>query len=601
MHIIFSVKGYVFIMCGIVGFKGKKDAISVLVSSLEKLEYRGYDSSGIAYVCDGDIHIQKEVGKIHNLKEKVDLSIVSTCGIAHTRWATHGKSTKENSHPHQVGKITLVHNGIIENYGSLKKELLEKDYHFLSDTDTEVAAALLDYFYQDTKDMILSIKKLFDKLEGSYAFGIICKDDLESLYVVKKDSPLIVAESEIGKFIASDVPAILDYTNSYYVLEDYEFAKLNNEITFYDRFGNIILKRLKKYDASADIIDKGNFEHFMLKEIYEQPEIVADLIDYYVADDFGKFRETLPDFSKYSRIYIVACGSAYHAGLVLKKVYEKYLNIEVSVYLASEFRYQKLFLGPEVLTMFISQSGETADTLKSLLIAKENNSDTLAIVNVYDSSIARHADYVLYTRAGSEIAVATTKGYTSQILVGVLIAVWIAKLEIDFSLKIIMKNILSDSIYFDIAKSIYQENHIFFIGRGVDYGLSMEGALKLKEISYIHAESYAAGELKHGTISLIEDGSYVFGIVTDDALKDKTISNLKEVIARGAKVIVVVREDFIDDFSFAEFVVCVPKVFDIYQALVAILPLQMIAYYTAKLRGCDIDKPKKLAKSVTVE
>jgi len=588
-------------MCGIVGFRGNGNALEMLISSLEKLEYRGYDSAGIAYVVENRLITEKAVGRIQNLKDKLDFKTHSTMGIAHTRWATHGKPNLLNSHPHSHGKITVVHNGIIENYVSLKNRLIEHGYSFISDTDTEIIAVLLDSFYQETGDMCASIQKLFEELEGAYALGIICSDEMDTLYAVKKDSPLILAKSSCGNFIASDAPAILEYSDSYYLLGDYEFAKVTDDIVFFDRNGNLLKKEIQVYDNIGQTMDKGKYEFYMLKEIHEEPEVIQHLLSYYIEDNFKNLKDNLPDFSKYQKIHIVACGSAYHAGLIWKYLLEDVLNKEILVHLASEFRYQKLFLGKEVLTVFISQSGETADTLKALEIAHHLGSDTLAVVNVYASSIARGADFVLYTRAGSEIAVATTKGYTSQVMIGCLICAYLQNISISRTLVDSMKRLLERKEYAKVAKSIYKEKDIFFIGRGIDYALSMEGALKLKEISYIHAESYPAGELKHGTISLIDKGSYVFVIVTDERLKDKTISNLKEVVARGAKVILLIREDLAFHVDFVDKLILIPKVDSIFQALVTVLPLQLIAYEVAKLRGCDIDKPKNLAKSVTVE
>ena len=597
-------------MCGIVGYIGKKNAIEVLINGLEKLEYRGYDSAGIAFLTD-DIKILKNKGKIKNLKNKVNLDEKSTLGIGHTRWATHGEANETNAHPHQVGKITLVHNGIIENYEKIKKELINKGYNFKTETDSEVGCALLDFLYQENQNMIKSIEKFKIIVKGSYALGIICSDDKDTLYTVKNASPLIIGVSDNENFIASDVPAILKYTNKYITLDDLEFAKITkNKIECYSKKNNVIKKDIKIFSGDAMDIEKNGYEHFMLKEIHEEPSVIKKTFDKYITND--KIGNKIPDLSKYKKITIVACGSAYHAGLVGKNLIENYANIPVNVEIASEYRYKKHFFNKKELVIVVSQSGETADTLASLKLAKENKIDTLGIINVKESSIARESDIVLYTEAGNEIAVATTKAYSAQVALLSLISLAIAnknkllnKDEITEILKEIkllpnkIEQLINTDIYQEIAEEIYKDDDIFFLGRGIDYAIALEGSLKLKEISYIHSEAYAAGELKHGTISLIDKNTPVIAIITDNSIKDKTISNVKEVKARGAKTILISNES-LDNSCFDKKVI-IPSIHPLLQPLLTVIPLQLIAYEVAKLRNCDIDKPKNLAKSVTVE
>ncbi|MBP3635356.1 MAG: glutamine--fructose-6-phosphate transaminase (isomerizing) [Bacilli bacterium] len=601
-------------MCGIVGYIGKdKKALNVLIDGLEHLEYRGYDSAGIAFISKDGLNIQKEKGRISNLKEKINFNNESNLGIGHTRWATHGEANKVNSHPHKCGKLTIVHNGIIENYIELKEKLKELGYKLKSDTDTEVACALLDYLYNKYNDMNLAIKDFEEIAKGAYAIGIICDDDYDNLYAIKKNSPLIIGIGNNENFIASDVPAILEYTSKYIVLEDGEFAKItSNDIKIFDKNADNINHDIKEFDGSKEDIGKNGYNHYMLKEIHEQPEVIKKTANHYLENNFNE----LPDFSKYKKITIVACGSAMHAGLVGKNLIEKYGNIPVEIEIASEFRYKKLFLDKDTLVIAISQSGETADTLEAIKIAKENGCDTAGIINVKESSIARNVDTILYTYAGPEIAVATTKAYSAQVELLSIIAYNIAKSSNDINklteinnflddlrkLPIVMQEILNNTDkYKDIANNIYDKNDIFFIGRGIDYALCMEGSLKLKEISYLHSEAYAAGELKHGTISLIDKGVPVIGIATDDAICDKTISNIKEVKSRGANVIYLTTASLNKDGDFYNEKIVLPIVNPLLQPLVNILPLQLIAYEVAKKRGCNIDKPKNLAKSVTVE
>lgn len=597
-------------MCGIVGYIGKKNAIEILINGLEKLEYRGYDSAGIAFLTD-DIKILKNKGKIKNLKNKVNFDEKSTLGIGHTRWATHGEANEINAHPHQVGKITLVHNGIIENYEEIKKELINKGYTFKTETDSEVGCALLNFLYQKNQNMIKSIEEFKTIVKGSYALGIICSDDKDTLYTVKNASPLIIGVGDNENFIASDVPAILKYTNKYITLDDLEFAKITKDkIECYDKKNKVIKKDIKIFSGDAMDIEKNGYEHFMLKEIHEEPSVIKKTFDKYI--DNNKIGNKIPDLSKYKKITIVACGSAYHAGLIGKNLIENYANIPVDVEIASEYRYKKHFFNEKELVIVVSQSGETADSLASLKLAKENKIDTLGIINVKESSIARESDIVLYTEAGNEIAVATTKAYSAQVALFSLISLTIANknnlLNKDKIIKILkeikllpnkIEQLINNDIYQKIAEEIYKDDDIFFLGRGIDYAIALEGSLKLKEISYIHSEAYAAGELKHGTISLIDKDTPVIAIITDNSIKDKTISNVKEVKARGAKTILISNEN-LDNSCFDKKVI-IPSIHPLLQPLLTVIPLQLIAYEVAKLRDCDIDKPKNLAKSVTVE
>lgn len=597
-------------MCGIVGYIGKKNAIEILINGLEKLEYRGYDSAGIAFLTD-DIKILKNKGKIKNLKNKINFDEKSTLGIGHTRWATHGEANEINAHPHQVGKITLVHNGIIENYEEIKKELINKGYTFKTETDSEVGCALLNFLYQKNQNMIKSIEEFKTIVKGSYALGIICSDDKDTLYTVKNASPLIIGVGDNENFIASDVPAILKYTNKYITLDDLEFAKITKDkIECYDKKNKVIKKDIKIFSGDAMDIEKNGYEHFMLKEIHEEPSVIKKTFDKYI--DNNKIGDKIPDLSKYKKITIVACGSAYHAGLIGKNLIENYANIPVDVEIASEYRYKKHFFNEKELVIVVSQSGETADSLASLKLAKENKIDTLGIINVKESSIARESDIVLYTEAGNEIAVATTKAYSTQVALFSLISLTIANknnllnkdeiIEILKEIKLLpnkIEQLINNDIYQKIAEEIYKDDDIFFLGRGIDYAIALEGSLKLKEISYIHSEAYAAGELKHGTISLIDKDTPVIAIITDNNIKDKTISNVKEVKTRGAKTILISNEN-LDNSCFDKKVI-IPSIHPLLQPLLTVIPLQLIAYEVAKLRDCDIDKPKNLAKSVTVE
>ncbi len=604
-------------MCGIVGYIGKKTNLKkVLIEDLKVLEYRGYDSSGVA-IYDGNINIVKSKGKISELENKlknIDIKD-ATLGIAHTRWATHGEANDINSHPHRNGKVTLVHNGIIENYSELKKELIKKGYSFESDTDTEVICALLDDILKKETNHVKVIKKATELLKGSYALGIIFDDDFNHLYAVRKDSPLIIGVCNDCNLIASDVTAIIGHTKSYMLINDYEIVKLSNDKV--EVFGND-LKPISKeiLEVSWDInqAQKGGYSHFMLKEIHDEPSVLKDTISSYI-ENVDTLIKKMPDLSKYNNIHIVACGSAMHAGLVGKSLIEEYAMIPVTVELASEYRYKRNFYDDKTLVIFISQSGETADTIAALRNVNNDGIDTLAIVNVVGSTIAREAKEVLYIRAGVEIAVATTKAYTLQVAMLVLIAINLGfinkKIERDTANEVlkefatipslIEKIINDEDKCIEIAKDIYKAKDVFFLGRGVDYSLSMEGSLKLKEISYIHSEAYAAGELKHGTISLIEEGTNVVGLMSVNSLAPKLISNVKETLARGAKVTMVVTSDLSHLIDFNCHKIVIKKVHNMLQPILIVVPLQLIAFEVAKLKGCDIDKPRNLAKSVTVE
>lgn len=581
-------------MCGIIGYVGEKRfSIDVIIDGLKHLEYRGYDSAGIAYVKDNNVVIEREVGRISNL-ESVLKKDISHIGIGHTRWATHGKPTKENAHPHKVGNITLVHNGIIDNFMELKSTLMSEGYTFKSDTDTEVAAAYIDSLYKENNDMIKSLSICVNKFLGSYAFGIINELETDVLYALRKDSPLIIGVGENENFIASDVPSILKYTNKYIDIENDEIVKITKDkVTVYDKNYNIINKEISVFEGDANLVEKNGYETYMLKEIHEEAEVIKKTSE--ASIDF--------DITKYDEIDIVACGSAYHAGLVGKYMIEKLCNIKVNVCIASEYQYDKHFYKGKTLVIAISQSGETADTKKCVNIANDMGVDTLGIVNVKGSSIARICKHVIYTLAGPEIAVATTKAYLAQITTLILLAVKNSKEKINTEdlqkLPYYIETLINKD-YTSLANMLYTKDDIYFIGRGIDYALCMEGSLKLKEISYIHSEAYAAGELKHGTISLISEGTPVIVVATSDELYLKTISNAKEVKARGAFVILVTDKEVINEGVYDK-LISIPKVTEELRPILTIIPLQLISYEVAKLRGNDIDKPKNLAKSVTVE
>ncbi len=590
-------------MCGIIGYNGKKNAIPILIEGLKKLEYRGYDSSGIAYFIDNEIKIFKEKGRISEL-EKLLVDDKPTIGIGHTRWATHGKPSKINAHPHRVGKVTLVHNGIIENYNVLKEELKKKGYQFQSETDTEVATALIDSLYQENDNKLEILEKAKNLLKGSYAFVIMFDDCKDTLYALREGSPLIVAKSKEGNLVASDIPAILEYTRNYYLLEQEIAIITKDDIKFYLNREEV-KKDMLTFTHDIKTASKDGYQHFMLKEIHEQPTLIKNYLDYY----FNNL-ELIPDISKYEKIYIVACGSAYHAGLIGAYLIEKYGNIEVKVEIASEFRYKKNFLTSNSLVILVSQSGETADTIASLRLAKENKAYTLGIVNVVGSTIARESDQVVYINAGCEIAVATTKAFTLQVLTFSMLAYKLLKKNDSKLSQEVFSDyqVLSDEVnkllnfnYQEIAKKIAKHHDVFFIGRLIDYYLALEGSLKLKEISYIHSETYAAGELKHGTISLIEEGTPVISILTDITIYEKTISNIKETKARGAYSLVIARDNLNINQDIYDDVIKIPNLSDLVTCVLTVIPLQLLAYYVALELKYDIDKPRNLAKSVTVE
>jgi len=574
-------------MCGIVGYVGKKEnAIQVLITGLKALEYRGYDSAGIAFNENGEIKIVKSPGKIKNLEEKLKNNYKSNVGIGHTRWATHGEPSLKNSHPHKVGNVTIVHNGIIENYEELKLELIECGYKFNSDTDSEVICAVIDNLYKKTKDKLKTLKETQKKARGSYALGIIFDDEIDTIYAMRKDSPLIIALGEQENYIASDVPAILSETNKYILLEQQEIALIKqDDILVYDKTLNKKLKEIKIFEGTKESALKNGFEHYMLKEIYDEPEVTKNLVNTYLADGIVPLLEKMPDLSKYNKIDIVACGSAYHAGLNGKNFLEEFAKVPVNVELASEYRYKKQFLDNKSLIILISQSGETADTLAALRIAKEYNAHTLGIINAVGSSIARESDEVLYLSAGYEIAVATTKAYLAQTLMLSLLAFSeairkkvLTKNQIEDVItqyknlhKLLKNTIENRDLYSVVAKELYKKKNVFFIGRKIDSSLCMEASLKLKEITYMHSEAYSAGELKHGTISLIEKGTAVISIVTDESIAEKTISNIKETLARGADVTLITTDKLNKIYKNSNFYnrkIVVPEIHTLLQPIV---------------------------------
>ena len=581
-------------MCGIIGYKGKENALPLVIHGLKNLEYRGYDSSGIAYFNNGKISIYKEAGKIVNL-EKILPEDNSNLAIGHTRWATHGIANTVNAHPHRQGKITLVHNGIIENYRELKEMLEDNGYKFISDTDTEILAGFIDYYYNIEKDMVKALTHLKLMVRGSYALGILV-DAEDKLYATRLKSPLIVGVGDNGLFIASDVPAILDYTKNYFLLDDYDICVLDSDYKVFNS-NKVVNKEILTFNDSIGSAQKDGYEHYMLKEIHEQPKVVENLISLILNTDTIKLND-------YDYIQIVGCGSAYHAGLVGKYIIEKHLNIKTECFIASEYRYGKIFNTDKTLFIAISQSGETADTLASTIKANEMGLHTLGIINTQGSSIARECDEVLYINAGIECAVATTKAYTLQALMFSLLVYKETKdnsIREEYNRLPLELEKLLDKDYHNTVKRIYRHEDIFFIGRQNDFALCMEGSLKLKEISYLHSEAYAAGELKHGTISLIEKGTPVIAIVTDNDIAEKTISNIKETKARGAYVLLITKDNIEVNNDVYDDIIRIPD-YSIYtNSLLVIEVLQMIAYYVALSRGCDIDKPRNLAKSVTVE
>ena len=583
-------------MCGIVGYIGFREPKDVLVEGLKTLEYRGYDSAGIALKNDTSVQVIKEVGRISSLEEKINKEklIDSHIGIAHTRWATHGGVTEVNAHPHTVGRVTLVHNGIIENAMELKKKLSGEGVLFKTETDTEVLTALIDYYYDN--DPIMAIERAINDVRGSYALAIVFKDQ-DKLFAVRKDLPLIVGYGKDEYFVASDISAIINYTNRYSLLDENEIVVLDFDGIKIVKDGKEIKKEILVTELTAESKEKCGYEHYMLKEIMEEPIVLENTLKPFI-DNF----DNIFDVSGYEEIHIVACGSAMYAGMIGKSLLEENSNIRVLCEVASEYRYKKILYDRKTLVIVISQSGETADTIAAMRKAKENGALTLAIVNVKGSTIARESDRQIFIEAGPEIAVATTKAYILQVAVMALLACRVAgKKDIVDELKRLprlLKEVVDKrDTYLEIAKKISDREDIFFIGRKIDYAISLEGSLKLKEVSYIHSEAYQAGELKHGTISLIDKGTPVFAIVTEDDIKEKTISNICEVKARGAMIIVVSNEDGFE----CDYLIKVPRVSEFLQPILVVPCLQLIAYEVAKIRGCDIDKPKNLAKSVTVE
>lgn len=612
-------------MCGIVGYIGNEQAAPILLDGLSKLEYRGYDSAGIAVRdSDGNINIVKAKGRLKGLIEKTDSgnAVPGTCGIGHTRWATHGEPSETNAHPHMSddGNVVGVHNGIIENYQELKEKLLKKGYSFYSSTDTEVAIKLVDYYYKKYEHTpVDAINHAMVRIRGSYAFAFIFKDYPDEIFVARKDSPMIIGVSDGNCYVASDVPAILKYTRNVYYIGNMEIAKLGDgKAIFYNLDGDEIEKELVEIKWDAQAAEKGGFEHFMMKEIHEQPRAILDTLNSKLKDgkiDLSDVGLSDEDIKRISHIYIVACGSAYHTGVVTQYVMEDLARVPVRVELASEFRYRRPILDKDDLVIVVSQSGETADTLAGLRLAKEQGVKTLGIVNVVGSSIAREADNVFYTLAGPEISVATTKAYSAQLIAGYLLSIEFAKVREQITekqyfeyieeLKSIpekINRIIEDKerIQWFAAKQANAKD-IFFVGRGIDYAVCLEGSLKLKEISYIHSEAYAAGELKHGTISLIEDNILVIGSLTQPDLFEKTVSNMVECKSRGASLMGLTTFGNYSIEDTADFVVYVPKTDPHFAASLAVVPLQLLGYYVSVARGLDVDKPRNLAKSVTVE
>ena len=612
-------------MCGIVGFTGCHQAAPILLDGLSKLEYRGYDSAGIAVRDgEGETEVIKAKGRLKVLSEKTNdgESVPGTCGIGHTRWATHGEPSENNAHPHvrDDGNVVAVHNGIIENYQELKDKLLRKGYAFYSETDTEVAVKLVDYYYKKYEGTpVDAINHAMVRIRGSYALAIMFKDYPEEIYVARKDSPMILGVSDGESYVASDVPAILKYTRNVYYIGNLEMARVRKgEITFYNLDGEEIQKQMKTIEWDAEAAEKAGFEHFMMKEIHEQPKAVQDTLSSVVKDgqiDLSEIGLTDENIQDIDQIYIIACGSAYHVGMAAQYVFEDMVRVPVRVELASEFRYRNPILNPKALAIIISQSGETADSLAALRLCKENNIRTLGIVNVVGSSIAREADNVFYTLAGPEISVATTKAYSTQLIASYALAIQFAKVkgtisEEQYAAYIKELETLPDKIQRIIddkeriqwfASKQANAKDVFFIGRGIDYAICLEGSLKMKEISYIHSEAYAAGELKHGTISLIEDGTLVIGVLTQPALYEKTVSNMVECKSRGAYLMGLTTFGNYNIEDTADFTVYMPKTDPHFATSLAVIPLQLLGYYVSVAKGLDVDKPRNLAKSVTVE
>lgn len=608
-------------MCGIVGYLGNKKAAEILVEGLSKLEYRGYDSAGVAVIEDGNVDVKKCKGRLANLEDKLSQHVLNgNIGIGHTRWATHGEPSDVNSHPHTNGDetIAVVHNGIIENYLVLREWLTSEGYKFQSETDTEVIPHLVDYYYEG--DLLDAVMKAVKRMEGSYAVGVICKNEPDKLIAVRKDSPLIVGVGEGESFIASDIPAVLNYTREVYLLEDNEFVLIDEKgVTILDENKQKVEKEIYHVTWDADAAEKGGYEHFMLKEIHEQPKAIKDTLTSRVVkgqkislDSITLTKEQIADIDK---IYIVACGTAYHAGLVGKTAIEKLAKIPVEVEVASEFRYREPLINEKTLMIVISQSGETADTLAALRLAKAENARVIAVTNVVGSSVSREADDVLYTWAGPEIAVASTKAYVTQLIAMYIIALYLAEnkgsvraSEIE-KIKCGLLNLSEKAaevlnhkdLIKDFGKKICMDKDLYFLGRGLDYAVAMEGSLKLKEISYIHSEAYAGGELKHGPIALIEEGTKVIALATEEQLFDKMLSNIKEVKTRGANVIGIAMEGHEIIEKTVDSAIYIPRVKALLAPVLSVIPLQLLSYYVSIEKGCDVDKPRNLAKSVTVE
>ncbi|WP_234118191.1 glutamine--fructose-6-phosphate transaminase (isomerizing) [Clostridium hydrogenum] len=608
-------------MCGIVGFSGKREATPLLVEGLKKLEYRGYDSAGVAVLDNGKIDLTKVKGRLANLEEELKKTqSKGQVGIGHTRWATHGEPSIVNAHPHLNEKktIAVVHNGIIENYMELRKWLGEKGYKFVSETDTEVVPHLVDYYYEG--NLLEAVMKAAKRLRGSYALGVICTEEPDKVVAVRKDSPLIVGLKEDGNFVASDIPAVLSETREVYLLEDNEFVVLTADgVEIISEDGKKIEKEIYHVTWNADAAEKNGYDHFMLKEIFEQPKVTKDTMTSRImlGEDIklDKINLTKEQIENIQKVYIVACGTAYHAGLVGKYAIEKLARIPVEVDIASEFRYRNPIINDKTLVIIVSQSGETADTLAALRLAKSRGARVIAVTNVVGSTISREAHDILYTWAGPEIAVASTKAYTTQLIAMYIIALHFAKNMGTLSaeeIEALKKDLLAipekETEVLEkkeemeaLAKKIYKEDDMFYLGRGFDQAVAMEGSLKLKEISYIHSEAYAAGELKHGPIALIEKGTVVIALATQEELFEKMVSNIKEVKTRGARVISFAFEGNTDIENTSDEVVYLPKVNPLFAPLVSILPLQLLSYYISIAKGCDVDKPRNLAKSVTVE
>ena len=610
-------------MCGIVGYIGKRQASNLLVEGLSKLEYRGYDSAGVAIIENEKISVRRLKGRLANLENYLNAdSINGHIGIGHTRWATHGEPSDVNSHPHSNGNasISVVHNGIIENYMKLREWLTDKGYEFLSETDTEVIPNLVDYYYRDGRNLFDAVVKATSKLEGSFAIGVIANNEPDKIIAVRKDSPLIVGLGEDESFIASDIPAVLNHTRDVYLLEDKEFVILTKDgVELRNEDGEKIEKEVYHVTWNVDAAEKGGYEDFMLKEIHEQPKAVRDTLAGKIAlgkeitlDNVKFTKEELENFDK---VYIVACGTAYHAGVVGKTVIEKLAKIHVEIDVASEFRYRDPLITDRTLIIVVSQSGETADTLAVLRDGQRQGARVLAITNVVGSSVSREADDVIYTLAGPEIAVASTKAYVTQLAAFYILGLYFGRLKETISVEeaeAIKAEMLTIPEKIEIALEMKEElqkyadkhyNHrdIYFLGRGLDYAVAMEGSLKLKEISYIHCDAYAGGELKHGPIALIDKGTAVITLLTQEALKDKMVSNVREVSTRGGNIFAVVNEGDTTTKDVVDSLVYIPKTIDLLTPMISVVPLQLISYYVAKQKGCDVDKPRNLAKSVTVE